>query len=174
MNFTETLNSEIQAVLSANETVQTYLPRWKFLLESYVGGEEYRQAGHLTRYVLETDGEYAARLKNTPLENHCASVISVYNSFLFREEPKREFGALESMIELVDFLEDADMDGRSLNAFMKDVATWSSVFGACWIIVAKPNVGANTRADEQALGVRPYVNLLTPTVADMNLFSSNT
>jgi hypothetical protein len=164
MNFTETLNSEIQAVLSANETVQTYLPRWKFLLESYVGGEEYRQAGHLTRYVLETDGEYAARLKNTPLENHCASVISVYNSFLFREEPKREFGTLESMIELVDFLEDADMDGRSLNAFMKDVATWSSVFGACWIILAKPNVGANTRADEQAMGVRPYVNLLTPMV----------
>lgn len=164
MNFTETLNAEIQAVLSANETVQTYLPRWKFLLESYVGGQEYRDAGHLTRYVLETDGEYAARLKNTPLENHCASVISVYNSFLFREEPKREFGTLESMIELVDFLDDADMDGRSLNAFMKDVATWSSVFGSCWIVMAKPNVGAVTRAEEQILGVRPYVSLLTPMV----------
>lgn len=164
MNFTETLNAEIQAVLSANETVQTYLPRWKFLLESYVGGQEYRDAGHLTRYVLETDGEYAARLKNTPLENHCASVISVYNSFLFREEPKREFGTLESMIELVDFLEDADMDGRNLNAFMKDVCTWSSVFGSCWIVMAKPNVGAVTRAEEQMLGVRPYVSLLTPMV----------
>lgn len=164
MNFTETLNAEIQAVLSANETVQTYLPRWKFLLESYVGGQEYRDAGHLTRYALETDGEYAARLRNTPLENHCASVISVYNSFLFREEPKREFGTLESMIELVDFLDDADMDGRSLNAFMKDVATWSSVFGACWILMTKPNIGAVTRADEQAAGLRPYVNLLTPMV----------
>lgn len=164
MNFTQILNVEIQQVLSANTTVQTYQSIWKYLLESYVGGEEYRQAQHLTKYQLETEAEYAARLRNTPLENHCQSVISVYNSFLFREEPKREYGALGGMIELSEFLSDADMDGRSLNAFMKDVATWSSVFGACWIVVAKPNVGATTRADEQALGIRPYVNLLTPMV----------
>lgn len=164
MNFTETLNAEIQQVLSANETVQTYLPIWKYLLESYVGGEEYRQAKHLTKYQLETEAEYAARLKNTPLENHCQSVISVYNSFLFREEPEREYAGIDMMPELEDFLNDADMDGRSLNAFMKDVATWSSVFGSCWVLVAKPNVGAQTRAEEQAMGVRPYVNLLTPMV----------
>ena len=31
-------------------------------------------------------------------------------------------------------------------------------------MVAKPNVGAVTLADEQAAEVRPYVNLLTPMV----------
>jgi hypothetical protein len=68
------------------------------------------------------------------------------------------------MPELEDFLNDADFDGRSLNSFMKDVATWTSVFGHAWIIVSKPNVGAVTLADEQAMGVRPYVSLLTPMV----------
>jgi hypothetical protein len=47
---------------------------------------------------------------------------------------------------------------------MKDVAIWSSVFGHCWIIVAKPQTNAATRAGELEQGVRPYVNVLTPLV----------
>jgi len=58
--------------------------RWNFLLESYMGGEEYRRGAHLTRYTLETEAEYQARLRSTPLDNHCRSVVSVYISFLLR------------------------------------------------------------------------------------------
>ena len=164
MNIIETLSDELSRLLQGNLLYDTYFPQWQYLLQSYVGGQEYKDAQHLTRYQLETDGEYRARIRTTPLENHCQSVISVYNSFLFREEPVREFNGLESFPELEDFLNDADFDGRSLNAFMKDVATWTSVFGHAWIIVSKPNVGAVTVADEQSMGVRPYVSLLTPMV----------
>lgn len=164
MNAIETLQQEIAAVISGNKVYDAYYPVWKFYLESYMGGSEYRRAGHLTRYQLETDQEYTNRLKATPLENHCQSVISVYNSFLFREEPDRDFDNNGMTFDLEMFLRDADMEGRSLNAFMKDVATWTNVFGHSWVVVAKPNVGAVTRADEQAQGVRPYVNLLTPMV----------
>lgn len=164
MDAIQTITQDISKVISANDIYLTYKPIWTYLLESYIGGEEYRRAQHLTRYQLETDGEYRARLRNTPLQNHCQSVISVYNSFLFREPPERDYAQIENLPELQDFLRDADFDGRSLNHFMKDVATYSSVFGHCWIIVAKPDVGATTRADEQAQGVRPYVSLLTPLV----------
>jgi hypothetical protein len=164
MNILETLSNDIAQLVSGNDIYTSYQYRWKYLLESYIGGEEYRRAQHLTRYQLETVGEYEARLKATPLENHCASVISVYNSFLFREDPERKFGSIEYLPELEDFIYDADLDGRSLNAFMKDVATWASVFGHCFIMVSKPNIGATTRADEVAQGVRPYVSLLTPLV----------
>ncbi len=164
MNSTELLATEIAQLTSPNTIYDSYNTVWKYLLESYIGGDEYRQAGHLTKYQLETTAEYTARLRATPLENHCQSVIQVYNSFLFREEPKRDFSRNTESFELEMFLRDADMDGRSLNAFMKDVATWSSVFGACWIVVSKPNVGAVTVADELAQGVRPYVSLLTPMV----------
>lgn len=164
MNVTQQIATEIAALLSGNSTFQSYDSRWKFLLESYMGGMEYRQAGHLTRYQLETDQEYNARLQATPLENHCASVINVYNSFLFREDPVREFGTLSTMPELEDFLEDVDHDGRSIDQFMKDVHTWGSVFGHCWMMLVKPNIGSMTRADEIALGVRPYATLLTPLV----------
>ena len=164
MTIIRNINEDIDAVGTINQTYIDYRRRWTYLLESYLGGEEYRQGKHLTRYALETDAEYAARLKETPLDNHCRSVISVYNSFLFREQPERELGSLEGMPEVEAFLEDADMDGRSLNAFMKDVSTWANVFGHCWILVSKPNIGAVTRYDEIAQEVRPYVSLMTPLV----------
>lgn len=167
MTIMTTITREIAEITKGNQIYEDYKSRYQFLFESYMGGDEYRSGQHLTRYQLETQQEYQARLRSTPLQNHCRSVISVYNSFLFREEPDREYGSLLGAPELEDFLKDADLEGRSLNAFMKDVATWSAVFGMSWIIMAKPNVGAQTRADELAAGVRPYVSLLTPmTVLD--------
>ena len=138
--------------------------RWEFLLNSYTGGEVYRQGGYLTKYQLETSGEYNARLQNTPLDNHCQSVIATYISFLFREEPEREFGTWTGQPDLDDFLNDCDMENRSFDSFMKQTSIWSSVFGHAWIIMTKPNLGAVTVAQELEMGVRPYVNLLTPLV----------
>ena len=91
MDAVETLKQQIAALTAGNKLYDTYKSQWTYLLESYLGGEEYRRARHLTRYQLETDAEYLARLRTTPLQNHCQSVISVYNSFLFREEPDRDF-----------------------------------------------------------------------------------
>lgn len=167
MDAIQTIKAEIDKFLSSNSLYNTYKKQWRYLLESFVGGDEYRRAGHLVRYQLETDAEYYNRLQTTPLQNHCASVISVYNSFLFREPPQREFGSIKNLPELQQFLTDSDLDGRSFDAFMRDVATYNSTFGHTWIMVVKPNVGAATRADEIAAGVRPYVSLLTPlTVLD--------
>jgi len=164
MNITQQISTEVAKLLSGNSTYNSYNSRWRYMLESYVGGMEYREAGHLTRYQLETDAEYGARLRATPLENHCASIVNTYNSFLFREQPIREFESLEGMPELYSFLEDVDFEGRNIDQFMKDVHTWASVFGHCWMMLVKPNVGSATRAEDQAQGIRPYASLLTPQV----------
>ena len=164
MNAIEQIVDDASQFLTGNSTYNEYKDQWQFLFESYVGGQAYKDAGHLTRYVNESPGEYGARLESTPLQNHCNSTISVYNSFLFRNNPTRTFGSIESLPELEDFLYDADMDGRSFNAFMKDVSTHASIFGHCWVIVAKPYVGAQTRGEEMEQGVRPYVNMLSPLV----------
>lgn len=164
MDAVQLLTTEIAQAVSGNSIYDAYKDQWRYLLESYIGGQEYQNAQHLVKYQLETESEYQSRLATTPLQNHCASVISVYNSFLFRQSPQREYGSLVNMPELEDFLYDADFDGRSLDSFMKDTATWASVFGHCWVMVAKPDVGATTRADELAQGVRPYLSLLTPLV----------
>ena len=154
-------NAYLQAT-SGNITYSRNQQRWKFLLDSFTGGQAYREGAYLQRYALENDTQYAVRLLNTPLDNQVRSLISLYTSFLFRTEPKREFGSLENNSTIEDICKDADLDGRNLNAFMKDVAQWASVFGHMWICVAKPDVGAVTLADEQAMNARPYLSMYNP------------
>jgi hypothetical protein len=161
-NFT--LQQDYIRLATTHRLYLRYRPRWEFLYQSYVGGDEYRRAGHLTRYQLETDGEYQQRLRVTPLPNHCQSVVSTYVSFLFREHPERALGSWEDLPDVQDFLKDCDYEGRSFTDFMKQAAIWSSVFGHTWLIVTKANVGAETAAQEQQMGVRPYLNMMTPLV----------
>lgn len=161
-NVTQTIANEIAKVLSGNKIYDTLRPQWKYLLESYLGGDEYRRAGHLQRYQTETPQEYDLRLKTTPLDNHCSSVVSVYTSFLFREQPYRDLGMMGKHPMMEEFLRDCDYEGRSIDHFMEDAAIWASVFGHTYLVLAKPNIGANTRADEIAAGVRPYISMLTP------------
>lgn len=163
MSTMQILDEQLGRIATGNRQYAYNRTTWRYLLESYLGGEDYRRGQHLTRYQLETQAEYGARLRTTPLQNHCKAVIEVYNSFLFKQEPERDFGSMPAdMPELLSFIQDCDMEGRSLNAFMKDVSTWASVFGHCWILAAKPNIQAVTRADEMAAGVRPYLVLLNP------------
>ena len=169
MDQVQQIANETSRLVSGNDTYQTYKPQWRYLLESFIGGEEYRRAGHLHRYALESDDEYEKRLQTTPLQNHVSSVVSVYNSFLFRKSPERDLGSMSPSLEAADFMRDADFDGKSLNNLMKDVATWASVFGHCWIVLAKPQIEAATRRQELDEGVRPYAAILTPlTVLDWN------
>jgi len=136
--------------------------RWIFLHDSYVGGDEYKRGGYLTRYQLESEGEYTQRSAVTPLDNQCRSIIATYISFMFRLPPERTYGSLDTEPTLPDFLQDCDWEGRDLDSFMKQAAIYANIFGHTWIVMSKPDVGAVTRADELSQGVRPYLNLLTP------------
>jgi len=163
-NITE---SDIDQILAGNYLYEQNHKRWKFLLDSFMGGNQYKRGNYLTRYQLETEKEYELRVDATPLDNQCASVISVYNSFLFREEPSRDYGSIANLPELADFIKDVDFEGRSIDQFMKEVSTWTNVFGSSWVIVSKPNIGAVTKADELAVNLRPYLSIITPlTVLD--------
>ena len=156
-----TLLNDFARVSSTNLEYSRNKDRWLFLLDSFVGGQQYKNGSYLTRYQLEKDVEYQARVATTPLDNHCASIVSVYTSFLFREEPDRDFNHWVGE-DVEAFLRDSNLEGQSLDSFMKDVATWSAVFGHTWILMTKPNVGVASQGAEMDMGIRPYVNILTP------------
>jgi hypothetical protein len=167
MSVLNTIDITINPLLKGNYVYDDHHLQWRYLLISYLGGSEYKEAGYLSRYLNETESEYKRRLEVTPLDNHCKSVVSVYNSFLFREEPERDYGSLLNTPELESFLKDVDYEGRDIDSFMKEVATWTTTFGHAWIMVSKPNIGALTRQDEISNEIRPYLSLLTPlTVLD--------
>jgi hypothetical protein len=112
--------------------------------------------------VKEKDEEYDKRLELTPLDNHCKNVINIYSSFIWRLPPTRNFGSQNNSPAVLQFMDDADMDGRTLNAFMRDAQAWSSVYGHCWILVDKPKSDALNRAHELDSEIRPYLTLITP------------
>ena len=141
---------------------RNHINRWIFLIRSYLGGANFRMGQYLTRYVLESDKEYISRVLQTPYDNHVKSICHIYNSFLYRTEPDREFGNLEGTPELEAFLKDADFEGRSWNSFMRDVNLMSTIYGHSCVVVDRPAVAVGTRAEELEQGIRPFVSLFTP------------
>jgi hypothetical protein len=149
-------------ILSRNELYDNYANRWEYYIRSYLGGEEYKNGRYLQEYNLELENEFEKRLQFTPLDNHCRNIVHIYSSFLFRVAPTRQLGSLETDPTTMMFLDDADLEGRSYNSLLREVQTYASVYGHCWLLVDKPNSNARTRAEELQQEIRPYLNIYTP------------
>jgi hypothetical protein len=140
--------------------------RWDYLGRSYEGGFTYTQGGYLRKYLNEDSSpgdQYAQRLLSTALDNHVKSTIETYRAYLFKTEPSR-IGEIFEREDIDEFTDDCDLDGTDLDQFMKNVNDTASIFGSAWILVDKPAYKAQTRAEEMALGIRPYVTMYTPSM----------
>ena len=135
---------------------------WEFFRTAYLGGREWEEASLLYRYLNETAPQLAERLRQTPMENHCKSVVHTYSGFIWRVPPKRSFGALEGNRAALALNVNADKEGGSLNEFMKEVQLWASVFGCVWVVMDKPAVRGATKGDEISRDIRPYLKLYFP------------
>ena len=149
-------------ILERHELYDNYATRWEYYIRSFLGGEEYKGGRYLQEYNLELENEFEKRLQFTPLDNHCRNIVHIYSSFLFRVAPTRQLGSLEDDPTVPMFLDDADLEGRSYNALLREVQTYASVYGHCWLLIDKPNSNARTRAEELQQEIRPYMNIYTP------------
>ena len=158
-----------------NEALDTHkdyseaVSNWEYYIRSYNGGYDYMVGQYLNRYNLELDNEFNQRLANTPCDNHCKNIIQIYSSYLFRVKASRDFGSLADEPSLESFLKDADLEGNNFNSVMKSAQNYASIYGHCFMILDKPNVTTNTRAEELDQEIRPYVSIVTPeNVLDWN------
>jgi len=163
------LEYDLEYIQKTHPLYKMYLPRWTYLGDAYTGGYDHFLGKYLEPYYYESTDDYMKRLRQVALDNHCRSVIGIYNSFLYRKSPKRNLGMLENLPAIEQFYQDADLDGRSFDQFMRDVATYAMVYGVVWVAIDKPVSNAYTRADELAQGIRPYATMFTPeNVLDWN------
>jgi hypothetical protein len=153
--------NNVQMILAAHDAYKFYLNRWTFLGDSYNGGYDFFMGRYLEPYYYESREDYEKRLRMVAVDNHVKSITGIYNSFLYRRDVKRDYGSLSGPA-LDSFLDDADLDGRSYDAFMRDLSAYTMVYGNCWVIIDKPTTQVNTRADELEQGIRPYVSIFTP------------
>ena len=157
-----------QAIETHKDYSET-INNWEYYIRSYNGGYDYMIGQYLSRYNLELDNEFNQRLANTPCDNHCRNIIQIYSSFLFRVRPSRDFGSMEDEASLESFLKDADLEGNNLNSVIKHAQNYASIYGHCFIVLDKPNIQTETKADELAQDIRPYLSIVTPeNVLDWN------
>ena len=155
--------------IAVHKDYQETVNNWEYYIRSYNGGYDYMVGQYLHRYNLELDNEFNQRLANTPCDNHCKNIIQIYSSFLFRVRPSRDFGSLADEPTINNFLKDADLEGNSLNTVIKQAQNYASIYGHCFLILDKPNVTTNTRAEELDQDIRPYLSIVTPeNVLDWN------
>lgn len=152
----------METITSTHPDYLAHENNWEFYLRSYLGGDDYRGGNYLVRYLNESKEDYSRRLDLTPIDNHCSNVVHIYSSFLWKNSPIRNYNSLDGDPILEDMMRDTDLDGQSLDTFMKEAQIWSSVYGHCWIMVDKPKSNAGTRAEELEQAIRPYFNLYTP------------
>jgi hypothetical protein len=151
-----------QDIENQHQHYKGMMPRWEYFIRSYLGGKEYQDGKFLQPYQLEFENEYHKRINFTPLDNHCRNIIDIYSSFLFRVEPVRQLGSLEEDMSVEQFKDDADLEGRSFEALMREAQRFASIYGHVWLLMDKPSTNVMTRAEELNQGIRPYLNIYTP------------
>ena len=155
--------------LELHKDYQETVNNWQYFVRSYNGGYDYTLGQYLNRYNLELDNEFNQRLANTPCDNHCKNIIQIYSSFLFRVKASRDFGNMQDEASLESFLKDADLEGNSFTTVMKQAQNYASIYGHCFLILDKPPVQTNTKAEELDQDIRHYVSMVTPeNVLDWN------
>jgi hypothetical protein len=158
-----------QDILDTHKDYSSNVSNWEYYIRSFNGGYDYMIGQYLNRYNLELDNEFNQRLANTPCDNHCKNIVQIYSSFLFRTKASRDFGNMAEDPTLERFLKDSDLEGNNFNTVMKSAQNYASIYGHCFLVLDKPKIQTNTRAEELDQDIRPYLSIVTPeNVLDWN------
>lgn len=126
-----------------------------FLVKSLWGGTQaMRDAGtaFLPREVGETKDEYENRKARSTLTNVFKKTVNTLTGRIFSEQAR-----IDDDSAFEEFSANVDAEGRSFHRFCYDVARYAMRDGLRFIMVDMPIAdGAKTKADEKALGIRPY------------------
>ena len=135
---------------------------WNFHVRSYFGGQRYRDGDYLLQHPFESTTNYERRKEIAYFYNFCAPVVDIFVSLLYKRSPERNYGSLTNDNLFQDFLGDADLEYNTYPQFMREAGRYAGIYGRVSVIVDKPSMIAGTKADESNLGIRPYLNLITP------------
>jgi len=150
-------------LLKRNPVYEALYPQMIAYQYAYLGGYPFKTFVRKKR-PSEDSNLYRDLIENTVAQPICRYVVDTINDVVFEPGIKRDLKfatpqgvAIEpNNIEWSQLmLLDADLQNRSMDAFMENVGDLASIYGHCWIFVDMP------REDEGNLG-RPYVVAINP------------
>lgn len=155
----------LEQLMATHDAYKHHAEQAQYMYRSYIGGPTYRAGNYLTRYIGEESqpgDSYGKRLLSTPLDNHVASTVDIYRSFLFREAPTRQLGLLANNPLVHEWITDTDQEGQDMDSFLKSANDLAMVMGNVWLLVDKGSYKVETQAEEIAMGIRAYTAMYTP------------
>ncbi len=139
------------------------LPQMLSYQVSYLGGLQFKR--HVRKKRPSEDSNlYLDLIENTVAQPICRYIVDTINDVVFEPGIKRDlkFATPQGVAINPDNIEwsqlmllDADLQNRSMNAFMENVGDLTSIYGQCWVFVDMP------QESEGNLG-RPYVVAINP------------
>ena len=162
-NLGESTHMKASDLMHKNPVYSAMYKQMLAYQQAYLGGYEFKT--HVRKKRPSEDSNlYLDLIDNTVAQPICRYIVDTINDVLFEPGIKRELEfctpdgtPIQSnnigWTEL--FLLDADLQNRSLNAFMEHVGDLTSIYGHCWVFVDMP------REEDGNLG-RPYVVAVNP------------
>ncbi|MEE9615269.1 MAG: phage portal protein [Thermodesulfobacteriota bacterium] len=147
---------------STHPDYENLIDEWRFFLRSYMGGKSYKEGDYLMQHPFESTTNYNRRKETSYYYNYCGPIVDILVSHLFRKPARRDYGTLSGDPLFGAFLRDADLDGNTLQQFMRDAQRFASIYGRVSIVVDKPMVSTLSRAEAVDYDIRPYTALVTP------------
>ena len=150
---------------------------WNFLLASYrggmgmqdrFGGEGWRDKTKLKGYYAglfkwrkENEDDYLNRVAVTPYRPYARRILVAFANYATKEEPTRTHAE-----SFKDFLADVDGKNTPMINFVRHCLIMNACLGEFNVLVDMPTVDEqnppNSKADEEARGLRPYCVPLMP------------
>lgn len=131
---------------------------YKLLFDSYKGGFQYINGGHLLQHDREYTNAYKKRLKRSVYINIIQPMVDLLTGFVFKREPTR------IVPDAMNYIIERASKRKGLNHFSQAVCT-SAFLYTVGVLVDSPNFDPSvirTRADAQSAGVKPYACIYLP------------
>ena len=131
---------------------------WQLIYDSYYGGEKYKKGEYLFQHAKEANTSFSARKDRAVYFNQVQPLADLLSGFLFIKPPSRK------ETETFSFLIDTANKKKSLNEFMKTVATQSLLY-TCGVLIDTPTFDPDTvvtEKDRKDGKLNPYCTLYLP------------
>ena len=163
LRFVNDLSLLTKDLKSTHPLYQTNDQEWYFLQASYKGARELIRLGLLARHERESLKNYQRRIEEAFGFSYSASVVNLFNFYLFQKPVERDVGQLKGDELWEKFVKDCDLFGNSFDDYVVEQGRWASVFGHVGILVDKPQTETENVAQEKAKGIYPYLARYFPT-----------
>lgn len=149
---------KVKDLLRVNKLYVRFKDQWDLMLAVYEGIREIVGMGLIPKHEREPQSSYERRIKELYGLGYSASVVEIFQHFLFKKNPQdRHLGKLHDDELWKQFYEDADLYGNGYEATLMDTALYAGVLGHMGILVDKANTQVTTRQQEIDSRVYPYI-----------------